>query len=231
MPFTSLIICVVFVLSTFLSQVLGCGPQSEGLSNLSAKAEAPGYISVIFPFSSNFHVICLSRSVGSPQSSPLQGEASGPWREGEICNVGSCQLLPRYYLLRVSHNEMEEETVVVHNTSDHSLVLGSPLWGSLYGAELTCWQNELKLPCGSLTLVATPSLSPACRAHSSFCRDEEKVMVTNKTMIMAKVVLMMMVCRWFFCHLQISWQRALPTPRWRWSGRSPGVGGELRRAN
>ena len=38
---------------------------------------------------------------------------------------------------------MEEETVVMHNTSDHSLVLGSPLWGSLYGAELTCWQNEL----------------------------------------------------------------------------------------
>ena len=57
---------------------------------------------------------------------------------------------------------MEEETVVMHNTSDHSLVLGSPLWGSLYGAELTCWQNELPLACGKLTLVATPSLSPAC---------------------------------------------------------------------
>ena len=28
----------------------------------------------------------------------------------------------RYYLLRVSHDEVEEETVVVHNTSDHSLV-------------------------------------------------------------------------------------------------------------
>ena len=30
--------------------------------------------------------------------------------------------LVRYYLLRVSHDEVEEETVVVHNTSDHSLV-------------------------------------------------------------------------------------------------------------
>ena len=145
----------------------------------------------------------------------------------KIGNFGSCQLLPRYYLLRVSHNEMEEETVVVHNTSDHSLVLGSPLWGSLYGAELTCWQNQLQLACGSITLVATPSLSPACRAHSSFCRDEEKV---NKTMIMA-VVVMLMIPRWFFSHLQISWQRALPTPRWRWFGRNPGVGGELHPAN
>ena len=54
-------------------------------------------------------------------------------------------------------------------------MLGSPLWGSLYGAELTCWQNDLPLACGSLSLVATPSLSPACRAHSSFCQDEEKV--------------------------------------------------------
>ena len=114
----------------------------------------------------------------------------------------------------------------MHNTSDHSLVLGSPLWGSLYGAELTCWQNQLQLPCGSLTLVATPSLSPACRAHSSFCRDEEKVMmVMDKTMMV--MLMVMTVSRWFFCHLQIFWRRALPTPRWRWFGRSLGVGGEL----
>ena len=31
-------------------QVLGCGPESEASSNLSAKAEAPGYISVFFTF-------------------------------------------------------------------------------------------------------------------------------------------------------------------------------------
>ena len=132
-------------------------------------------------------------------------------------------------MLRVSHDEMEEETVVIHNTSDHSLVLGSPLWGSLYGAELTCWQNELPLACGKLTLVATPSLSPACRAHSSFCRDEEKVMVMNKKMIMT--VMMALISRWFSSHLEILWQRALPTPRWRWFGRRSAVDGELHRAN
>ena len=31
-------------------QVLGCGPESEASSNLSAKAEAPGYISVFLTF-------------------------------------------------------------------------------------------------------------------------------------------------------------------------------------
>ena len=85
------------------------------------------------------------------------------------------QLEGRYYLLRVSHDEHQEETVVVHNTSDHSLVLASPLWGSLYGAELTCWQAGVALACGALSLVATPEVSAACRAHSSFCREEDQV--------------------------------------------------------
>ena len=44
-----LFICVHFSTLLYL-QVLGCGPESEGSSNLSAKAEAPGYISVIFLF-------------------------------------------------------------------------------------------------------------------------------------------------------------------------------------
>ena len=139
----------------------------------------------------------------------------------------------RYYLLRVSHDEVEEETVVVHNTSDHSLVpilvhffelllvtspptqvLGSPLWGSLYGAELTCWQNDLPLACGSLSLVATPSLSPACRAHSSFCQDEEKV--ENKMV----VKLIFVSTRWFSSLRRLLWRPVVPTPQWNYSGKN-----------
>ena len=97
-------------------------------------------------------------------------------------------------------------------------MLGSPLWGSLYGAELTCWQNDLPLACGSLSLVATPSLSPACRAHSSFCRDEEKVMVMNKKMIMT--VMMALISRWFSFLRRLLWRPVVPTPQWSYYGKS-----------
>ena len=92
-------------------------------------------------------------------------------------------------------------------------MLGSPLWGSLYGAELTCWQNDLPLACGSLSLVATPSLSPACRAHSSFCQDEEKV---ENNM----VVKLIFVSRWFSSLRRLLWRLVVPTPQWSCYGKS-----------
>ena len=136
--------------------MLGCAGSSVAVSNLTARAEAPGYISV-------------------------------RWEPPRVRIAGGQDwvLEGRFYLLRVSHDEMEEETVVLHNTSDHSLVLASPLWGSLYGAGLTCWQGGLSLACGSLSLVATPEVSPACRAHSSFCREEEQVLFLSPAHLVA----------------------------------------------
>ena len=92
-------------------------------------------------------------------------------------------------------------------------MLGSPLWGSLYGAELTCWQNDLPLACGSLSLVATPSLSPACRAHSSFCQDEEKVEIKM-------VVKLIFVFRCFSFLRRLLWRPVVPTPQWSCNGKS-----------
>ena len=77
-------------------QVLGCGPESEASSNLSAKAEAPGYISVFFLFLylyftfDIFHCYiprlyltqCILRLDGNLPLSPLLAGVSGLWRGG-----------------------------------------------------------------------------------------------------------------------------------------------------
>ena len=74
-------------------QVLGCGPESEASSNLSAKAEAPGYISVFFLslylyslltfFTGTFpDCICILRLDGNLPLSPSLAGVSGLWRGG-----------------------------------------------------------------------------------------------------------------------------------------------------
>ena len=45
---------------------------------------------------------------------------------------------------------------------------------------LTCWVHGVPLTCGHLTLMAQPSPSPACRAHSSFCSAETLVFLSPR---------------------------------------------------
>ena len=72
-----------------------------------------------------------------------------------------------------------------YNTSDTSLVLPSPMWGSLYHLHLTCSHAGQQLPCGSVRLAARPESSSACQSHSSFCREEELVVFVSPAKLAA----------------------------------------------
>ena len=80
-----------------------------------------------------------------------------------------------YYILNLTHDEGGGLGMELHNTSDTSYVVASPLWGSGYTISLMCWHHHLPVPCGSSVLTAVPQISASCRAHSSFCQEEERI--------------------------------------------------------
>ena len=140
----------------FRLEVLGCEEGMMPASNMTATAMAPGYISVQW----------------QPPVVAIPGDNSYP-------------LDGRYFLLTSQHSEDNRDMVQSYNTSDTSLVLPSPMWGSLYHLHLTCTHAGQQLPCGSVRLVARPESSLACQSHSSFCREEELVVFVSPAKLAA----------------------------------------------
>ena len=130
----------------FRFELLGCHHKSGGRSELAAVAKPAGYLSVGW----------------------IQPKVTLPEEEDH-------QLESTHFLLKVEHMEGKEEVVEVYNTSDHSLLLPSPLWGAVYTFSLTCWQSSQPLPCGEKTLLAKPNISLACTSQPAFCSEEDQV--------------------------------------------------------
>jgi hypothetical protein len=95
------------------------------------------------------------------------------------------ELHGNYVLLNVTHDEEREDKVTVFNTRDTILVIPSPMWGFLYHLTLTCWHEHMPVNCGQLELNAQPEVSPACKAHSTFCSEEEQVVFLSPTYLSA----------------------------------------------
>ena len=134
----------------FRFELLGCHHKSGGRSELTAIAKPAGYLSVRW----------------------IQPKVSLPGEENH-------QLESTHFLLKVEHKEGKEEVVEVHNTSDHSLLLPSPIWGAIYTFSLTCWQSNQPLPCGEKSLLAKPNVTLACTSQPPFCSEEEQVIDNN----------------------------------------------------
>ena len=126
----------------FRFELLGCSPTSEAQSELRAEASTHGYLSVSWT-SPN---VSLAASDGDEDTLTLD---------------------TRYYSLAVTREDTEAE--VIYNTSDHSLIHPSPVYGAVYRLRLTCYYHHLAIPCGRLELEARPRVSLSCQAHSSFC--------------------------------------------------------------
>ena len=126
----------------FRFEVLGCQETSEARSELRAEASTHGYLSVSW-------------------TSPNVSIAASDGDEATLT------LDSRYYSLAVTREDTGAE--VTYNTSDHSLIHPSPVYGAVYRLRLTCYYHHLALPCGQLELVARPRVSLSCQAHSSFC--------------------------------------------------------------
>ena len=79
----------------------------------------------------------------------------------------------RHFGLRMTRQDTGE--VRSYNTTDHSVIHPSPVYGQRYSVELTCFYHGLALNCGQLELEARPEVSLSCRAHSSFCEEHERL--------------------------------------------------------
>ena len=134
----------------FRFEILGCSPASEARSELRAEASTHGYLSVSW-------------------SSPNVSLAASDGEEDSL------SLDTRYYSLAVIREDTEEE--VIYNTSDHSLIHPSPVYGAVYRLGLTCYYHHLAIPCGVTELEARPRVSLSCMAHSSFCDPDTELVV------------------------------------------------------
>ena len=143
----------------FRFEVLGCRDDTEADSNMYSIAEAPGYISI-------------------------------GWQPPTVAIPGDNQysLNGHYYVLNISHDEGGSKSVEIHNTSDTSLMLPNPLWGSRYSVSLTCWHLSHPVNCGHTSLEARPELSASCRAHSSFCQEKEQIKFISPQHVTAKLL-------------------------------------------
>ena len=81
--------------------MLGCSKSTVANSNLETIPEAPGYISIAW----------------EPPTVSIPGNPS-------------YSLDGHYYLVNISHDEGGHISSEIHNTSDTSLMLANPLWGS-----------------------------------------------------------------------------------------------------
>ena len=135
----------------FRFEILGCSPTSEARSELRAEASTHGYLSV---------------SWASPNVSLAKEDSD---------TEDTLTLDSRYYSLAVTRDDSGEE--VIYNTSDHSLIHPSPVYGAVYRLRLTCYYHHLAIPCGYLELEARPRVSLSCQAHSSFCDPDTELVV------------------------------------------------------
>ena len=137
----------------FRFEILGCSSVTSANSSLAARPLGPGYIAVSW-------------------DQPLVSLPSS----------GESLLHSTNFLLNVTRLGEGEEAgeVVIYNTSDTSLNIARPVWGAEYRLRLTCWVQGVPLTCGHQALVAQPSPSPACRAHSSFCSAEALVFLSPR---------------------------------------------------
>ena len=130
----------------FRFEILGCGENSLAQSNLTATAKSPGYIAVEW----NTPVV-------------------------EIPSAEQLRLEGRFYTVTVSYLDNSVMMVKTHNTSDTTYLHPSPLYNTRYTITLTCVHHGVPLLCGEVELLAKPEVSLSCRAHTSFCGEEEEV--------------------------------------------------------
>ena len=126
-------------------EVLGCSAGSSAAANLSAAATSHGHLTV------------------SWQPPRVQLGSGGPGLE----------LDSRRYTVRLERGGAG--AVAEYNTTDSSVIHGGPVYGATYTAHLTCHHHGLPLRCGAVRLEARPEVSLSCRAHSSFCSAQERV--------------------------------------------------------
>ena len=126
-------------------EVLGCSAASSAAANLSAAATSHGHLTV------------------SWQPPRVQLGSGGPGLE----------LDSRRYTVRLERGGAG--AVAEYNTTDSSVIHGGPVYGATYTAHLTCHHHGLPLRCGAVRLEARPEVSLSCRAHSSFCSAQERI--------------------------------------------------------
>ena len=144
----------------FRFEILGCKQDVVANSELFTKAEAPGYLTVSW----------LPPVVSIP-------------------NKDNFSLNGHYYLLNLTHDEGDTTKSEIHNTTDTSFAVPSPLWGSRYTISLVCWHHHLPVKCGVSYLTAVPQISSSCRAHSSFCQEEERIRFVSPEYLTAKLLI------------------------------------------
>jgi hypothetical protein len=54
--------------------------------------------------------------------------------------------------------------------------------------QLTCYHYHLPLPCGQSALSAVPTVSAACRAHSLFCEESERILFISPAQLSARLL-------------------------------------------
>ena len=54
--------------------------------------------------------------------------------------------------------------------------------------QLTCYHYHLPLPCGQSALSAVPTVSAACRAHSLFCEESERILFISPAHLTARLL-------------------------------------------
>ena len=140
----------------FRFEILGCAGDSVAVSNLSATAKSPGYIAVEW-------------------QSPVV----------KIPPAQDFGLEGRFYLVNITHYEQTGTVVNIHNTSDLSFIYPSPLYNSVYSVSLTCWHDCVPMPCGQVELRARPEVSLSCKAHTSFCGEDERVVFVKPDIVRA----------------------------------------------
>ena len=142
----------------FRFEILGCGPGSEARSNLTALAEGPGYLSVNW----------------SPAVVNIPGNDDYQLHDSSI-------------LLNMTYHDLQnsQDITMMYNTSDTSMVIPNPMWGTVYHLTLTCVHQHILVKCGQIVVKAQPEVSPACRAHSNFCSEQEEVMFLTPRSISA----------------------------------------------
>ena len=142
----------------FRFELLGCSEVSEARGNLSAVATSHGYISVT-------------------------------WSQPNISMLHSSDLiLTSVNMFSVSVSQEWSGVMVEYNTSDHSIILPSPVYDQWYSVMLTCYYHNLPLSCGHRRIQATPQVSLSCLAHSSFCQDTERVVFQLPSTLTASYV-------------------------------------------
>ena len=147
----------------FRFELLGCSHVSQARGNMSAEATSHGYIAMSW----------------SPPNVTLPLAT-------ELTLSSVTQYSVTQYSVVVTHEETGQ--VTVYNTTDHSVIHPNPVYDQTYSVRLTCFYHNLPINCGSQKLKARPFVSLSCLAHSSFCKDNERVVFRLPSKLTASYV-------------------------------------------